>query len=407
MKLTLLLLLGSSFGNGADRGDGTVRPMLEAHRWFDLRDAVITGESPAIYRGFVATAFNHDARAEREFRAATRSRPGRDLQYAVHEALFNANLRNGSYRRAAMEAKKKWAVKPEEMPPDRERALVRLFERLPDLAVVSRKAATVTYTTWRGGQIVTPLVINGQVAHFALDTDLNMSVITEAEARRLGMHLIANDVAVSGVTGSEAPGAHMAVADRLKVGGTEIRNATFLVVRDDVGAFMDYPLGERGVLGLPVMLAIQTFRWGREHTLELGFNPPSGRRAANLCFDGTDLLTEVTVESRRLTFLLDTGSSHSAAWPIFGKEFPELLREARKGAQKLIGLSGSTNVDAAIMPELRITVAKFPIVLRPAPVLLATTVEASNWHHGTIGMDLLSQANEVTLDFKAMTLFIK
>jgi len=52
-------------------------------------------------------------------------------------------------------------------------------------------------------------------------------------------------------------------------------------------------------------------------------------------------------------------------------------------------------------------VANIPIVLRPAPVLLATTAGASNWHYGTIGMDLLNQAEEVTLDFKAMTLLMK
>jgi hypothetical protein len=248
MKLTLLLLLTSWLANGTDPGDAAVRRILEGHRWFELRDAVRTGKSPALYRGLVAAAFNDTARAEREFRAAIRSRAGGDPQYAVHEALFNANLRNGFYRRAAMEAKKKWALKPEQIPPDWERTLVRLLEQLPDLAVVSRKAATVPYTTWRNGQIVTPLIINGQAARFALDTDVNMSVITEAEARRPGLRVSANEAAVIGVTGSSAPGAHTAVADRLKVGGTEIRNVAFLVVPDETGKFMEYPVGERGVL---------------------------------------------------------------------------------------------------------------------------------------------------------------
>jgi hypothetical protein len=406
MKLTLLLLLASSFANGADLGDATIRPILEAHRWFDLRDAVSTGKSPALYRGLVAAAFNDIARAEREFRVM-RSRAGGGQHYAAHEALFNANFRNGLYRRAAMEAKKKWALKPEQTPPDWETALVRLFEQLPDLAIVSRKPATVAYTTWPGGQIVAPLTINGQAARFALDTDMNMSVITEAEAKRLGVRVSANEVAVIGVTGSSAPGAHTAVADRLKVGGTDFRNVPFLVVPDATGKFLEYPVGERGVLGLPVMLAIQTFRWNREHSLELGFKSPGGRRIANLCFDGTDTLVEATVERRRLAFLLDTGSSHSAVWPAFAEQFPALLQEARKGSQELIGLSGTGKVDAAIMPELRMMLANIPIVLRPAPVLLTTTGGASNWHYGTIGVDLLNQAQEVALDFKAMTLVMK
>jgi hypothetical protein len=98
------------------------------------------------------------------------------------------------------------------------------------------------------------------------------------------------------------------------------------------------------------MLAVQTFRWNREHALELGFKPPGGRRVANLCFDGSDPLVEVTVESRRLTFLRDTGSSHSAAWPKFAEQFPALLREARKGSQELVGLSGGGHRHPQISP---------------------------------------------------------
>ena len=131
MKLTLLLLLTSSFASGADLGDATVRPILEAHRWFDLRDAVNTGKSPALYRGLVAAAFNDVARAERQFRVAIRSGASGDQQYAAHEALFNASFRNGLYRRAAMEAKKKWALKPENTPPDWETAMVRLYKKSP------------------------------------------------------------------------------------------------------------------------------------------------------------------------------------------------------------------------------------------------------------------------------------
>ena len=56
------------------------------------------------------------------------------------------------------------------------------------------------------------------------------------------------------------------------------------------------------------------------------------------------------------------------------------------------------------MPEFRMMLANNPIVLRPAPVLLTTTGGASNWHYGTIGGDVLNQAQEVTLDFKAVTL---
>jgi hypothetical protein len=407
MKLILLVLLASSFAQSADLDDSAVRPMLEAHQWFELRHAVTTGKSPALYRGLVAAAFNDIAHAQREFRIGIRAGAGGDQQYAAHQALSDAYFRNGLYRRAAIELKRKWDLNREKTPPDSERSLLRWLEQLPDLAIVSRKPAAVAYTTWPGGQIATPLMINGQAARFVLDSDMNISVISEAGAKRLGMRISADEVAFIGMTGSSAPGGHTAVADRLKVGGTEFRNVSFLVVPDSTGKLMDYPIEERGILGLPVMLAIQTFRWNREYRLELGFHSPGGGRVANLCFDGTDPLVEATVESHRVAFVLDTGGAHSAAWPVFGKQFPALLQEATKGSREISGLSGAAQVDVAIMPELRIMVADIPMVLRPAPVLLTTIVEPSNWHYGTIGMDLLKQAEEVTLDFKAMTLLMK
>lgn len=242
-KLIFSLLLGCIFANGADVREATVRQMLEAHRWFDLREAVDGGKPPALNRGFVAAAFNGNARAERELQSALRAGATRERQFAVHEALFHLNLRSGLYRQAAIKARKKWALYPETSPPEGERDVVQVFERLPDVAVVSRKQAAVSYTTWPGGQIVTPLVIN-------------MSVITEAEAKRLGTSVLSSEVSAAGITGTPSPGAHMAVAERLQVGGTELRNVTFLVVRDEVGKFMEYPVGERGALGLPVMLAL-------------------------------------------------------------------------------------------------------------------------------------------------------
>jgi hypothetical protein len=59
------------------------------------------------------------------------------------------------------------------------------------------------------------------------------------------------------------------------------------------------------------------------------------------------------------------------------------------------------------MPELRMTVAGFPILFRDAPVLLQSTIESSLWHYGLLGMDKLAQASEVTLDFKAMRINLK
>ena len=48
-------------------------------------------------------------------------------------------------------------------------------------------------------------------------------------------------------------------------------------------------------------------------------------------------------------------------------------------------------MDAAILPELRMKLAGFPIVLPEVPALLTTTVAPSNWHYGWLSMDVLNK----------------
>jgi hypothetical protein len=94
-------------------------------------------------------------------------------------------------------------------------------------------------------------------------------------------------------------------------------------------------------------------------------------------------------------------------WPLFVKDFPELLDGSYESTTGLTGATGSSDVRSAILPELHMTVGGFPIVYRKAPILLSTTIAASNWHYGQIGMDQLVQASEVTIDFKAMRIQLK
>lgn len=405
VKFTLLVLLAGALALGAD--DPSLAPLLQSHRWFELRAATRSGSAPAFYRGMVAAAFNDTVRAEKELRAAIQSGASGPEQFALHEALFSLYLRNGAYRKAALEARQKWAVKPESAS-STEKTLVPVFERLPELTVVSRKSASVTYKNADSGQIVAPVAINGHAANFLLDTGMNMSVISAALAKHLGMRSVAEEIPFSGVTGETAPGAQMAIADHLTFGQTVFRNVTFLVLSDQQQPFVDWPLEERGVLGLPVLLGVQGFGWTREHRLDIGL-PPSrpASGSSNLCFEGTDPLAEVEVAGRRVTFAIDTGGHDSEAWPNFGKQFPELLEVATKGTRELRGITGEAKLDAAVLPELRLKLGGLPLIFRQAPVLLSTTVASSDWHYGRISMDLLNQAREVSFDFKNMGISLR
>ena len=87
---------------------------------------------------------------------------------------------------------------------------------------------------------------------------------------------------VTDITGGTM-GARTAVADELQVGETRLRHVAFLVVRDDQQPFVDLAPDERGVLGLPALLAFEAFRWTADGAFEIAFPAPREIVAALTC----------------------------------------------------------------------------------------------------------------------------
>jgi len=164
---------------------------------------------------------------------------------------------------------------------------------------------------------------------------------------------------------------------------------------------MDYPVGERGVLGLPVM-------WRSNLPVESRAQPGTRIQAARRTAWRQSLLRRHrhaggSDRGKPQAYIcLDTGSSHSAHGPYSRaiSSAPAGGEEGLSRANRAFGLWERGCRDYARVADEG---GEHPIVLRPAPVLLTTTGGASNWHYGTIGIDLLNQTQEVTLDFKTMT----
>ena len=162
--------------------------------------------------------------------------------------------------------------------------------------------------------------------------------------------------------------------------------------------------GERGVLGLPVLLALQTMRWKADGTFESGFrSQPKSARKSNLCFEGADVVTEAGFREGKLNLHLDTGASETLLFPKFAEEFASIVSESgQKGSKQISGVGQSVKVDAVSLPLVTLEIGGLDTYLRPAQVVLKEV--GSRWLHGRLGLDLLRQARAVTIDFRSMTL---
>jgi hypothetical protein len=182
------VLILAALGALAGPGDGDLKRLADEHDWFGLRRAIQHGTTPPFFRGLVAAAFNDVAGAEKYLGAAIAGGLDHDKLYAAHQALAEAYFRNGRYQKGVAEGRQTWALRA---PSDSERHLMTSMEKLPDITVSSRRPGPTTYSTWDDVEILAPVTINGKAGDFILDTDSNISVISESEAKRLELAGIA------------------------------------------------------------------------------------------------------------------------------------------------------------------------------------------------------------------------
>jgi predicted aspartyl protease len=390
-----------AFGDGSQELDS----LYVGHHWFQLRDASVGLKMPALYRGALAAAFNQPDAAEKLLRRAINAAPASSDASEARELLVHLFMRTGQYSKAVAAMKEQFSARVDKPATDSDRAAIALLSQLPDMAVTARGASTLQYEM-RGANLSVPISINGKPANFVLDTDANMSTLSESEAKRLGVTIFDGTVAVVGVTGGSKSGSRMAVAQDFIIGNFHFKNVAFFIVGDDQEPFVDFPAGKRGIIGMPVILALQTLRWQHDGKIEIGFaSLARDLSRANICFNNEDPVTQVEFQHHKLEFVMDTGGEDSELWPPFAKEFAGLLDQVgKKDSTTLTGFEGSKDVEVVTLPEVRFTVGGFNDVLRSASVLKKPTIALSNWYYGRAGMDLLNQAHSATMDFHAMKL---
>lgn len=385
-----------------------LKSLYETHQWFKLRDAIQAKRASAFYRGVVASAFNDNKQAEKYLQAVIKSAPQSEEASDGRALLIYVYMRDGRYRQAFSEVEKALAVKPDDAGLKNARALFGALSRYQKQSVAERRFSRIRYSM-KGGNLLIPAEINGKSTNYIFDTGANFSLISEGEAKRLGLTVRESSGHKVGDSAGVNVDTRIAVADQLRVGNVRLTHVAFFVVGDDQQPFVDLPSGERGVLGLPVLLAFQTLRWTQKGTFEIGFASDSSKtRKSNVCFEGAQPIIEAEFQHSKINMFLDTGAIRTRALPLFAREFADFVNESgRKDTSRVTGVGGSVEVDAITLTELALRINGFNAVLRPAQVLLKETTSDSRWWHIWIGLDLLNQARVVTIDFKSMTLALE
>ena len=380
-----------------------LKALADAHQWADLRDAAAKSEHATFYRAIAAAVFNEPG-AEGLFRSVIRNDPHSEEAYQSYDWLSNMYLKTGRYRslEAVMEAR--WAAFPNKKGVASEKKELVPFRGLPDQKNGERRISTLHHDPHSFG---VSLTINNKQVEFFFDDGADFSCISELEAKRLGMEI--REATGSVGTMTREASFRTAIAHNVTIGAMHFEDVSFAVFPDDQEPWSLTPLGNRGIIGLPLMVATGTFRWKADGTLIIGEEPePLNAQESNLFFDvGKRPVLKVGFQGQEIWTALDTGAMTTDIYAAFAQRFSEYLKKNGKAGQNEIrGIGGAETYDSIDVPELPLEVGGREVMLKPAHVLTKRS-ERRDWIFANVGKDLLTQTSGFKIDFGAMKLTLE
>ena len=367
---------------------------------FEMRSGVEAGKASPFYQGVLFASGNQISAAKRTLDSVIKASSPSDEAYEAHDVLGNMFFRNGMYHEAFGEIQAALRERPNGEDAKGMLPILAALDKFPPMAVVAFRPTTLKIEP---GSIILPLQIEDHDAEFLFDTGANISVIGQSEADALG--LVASDVEgkMGDASGQGVAGIRVTFARKLTIGGLSFRNVPFVIVSDAGEPWKSAPLKRRGIIGIPLLLAMRTIEW--RPTGLFSFGAPGhvlNLASCNTLFSNSSPVIDVLVNDKHLDFTLDTGAVDTDLNPAFAKALPALVQAGKAERHSIAGLGGSVENQSILLPSVTLHFGGGKAVLQPAHVFLEHGT--GTWAAGNMGMDLLGQGPGFTLDFQAMML---
>ena len=375
--------------------------------WFQLRDKVAQGGSSLLCKGATDAAFEHRSEAEHELKKVIREALRSDDALAAHRTLTALYHRHGQYREALSQVDQGLSERPDAKDLKEIRSMLEVLAHFSDLEIAHNARSVVEGEINDSGFLCIPSTIHGVSATYILDTGASMSMMSESEAKRLGLAVHETTTKVSDANGSRSA-IRLAEAPDLRIGRIHLKNVAFAISPDGNKVWSDLPNDHKGIIGIPVLLALASLR-GESATdnrivLVARESSPS-EQSIPLAFDNQTPLVQILFHERPLSFEFDTGANGTSLYKSFADAFPSLMQTGHHKQGERSGYSSTSYQDSIEVPVVRLSLTpRVEWDLAPATVLLNTDTDFA----GTFGLDMLvwlsQKHSPLTIDFRAMRL---
>lgn len=387
-----------------------------ARNYFTMRDRLASGDTagslPARYaRALMEHAFNSPARSNRTIASLLADpRLPRSLAVALRKVEVANDLRLYAYAAglAAAESLLRDTIQlgtADLRDLRNTRELFRALASVPPQSVTQRGTAILQLKAGRA-----PVQINDSSRYYVFDTGANLSTIMRSEAVALGLAFHPSSIDV-GTSTDKRVAADLAVADRLVLGGTELRHVVFLVLDDSL---LTFPGGFHipGIIGFPVISQLSEVQFSRDRIV-IPADPPV-LSTGNLALDELTPLTRVgwsgLGEHAELLCRLDTGADWTELYEPFYRRFRAAIdastprRTLRSG-----GAGGIRELPTRMLPRTQFTVGDTVVNLDSTNVLTVSITRdtSANFLDCNIGHDVLDQFPHTIINFRDMAFLLR
>lgn len=383
-----------------------LRELFDNDRFFELRRALQQpgwdDSETLFYRGALACRFGRDADGVELLRRFLQTQRDSEIAYQAYEEMCPALIRLGRYREYVEARDAALRLTAPENRDENTRNLVASFIDVPPVTAEIGQASPVKARRNRGGGWNVPVELNGTPAELDFDTGANFSMISESDAKRMGLSIMDSTSHLNGGSGGQ-PNVRVAVAHDLRIGAAHIHNVVFLVLADQALYVAPLHTSIPAIMGIPVMRALGRIGIAGDGTLRMEQPHTRSIRGPNLFFDGLQPVVEVTHQQHPLQLFLDTGGSSSALFPSVRQTLtPQEAARMRTAREKWVGIGGQIATQKIErLHHLELRVFDTPVELTKADFFTTRPNSDPRYRDGVLGLDALRSGFE--MDFQTMT----
>ncbi|HEY2849466.1 MAG TPA: retropepsin-like aspartic protease [Gemmatimonadaceae bacterium] len=380
-------------------------PALDDGRQWLGAGAMPAPTAPTLLRAAAANALNQTAVSESLLVGMVRSQPTSPSASRAHSLLTRLYVRTGQYQRLIANLDDWSRAFPTDSELQSARPDIEQFRGLPDQINGPRQLSTLEHGP--SNEFSAPVLIDGKSATYLLDTGAWLSVMTSAEAKRLGLTIRESSLR-TGETSGKGVSLRTAVAKEVVLGSTVFHDVSFGIM-PDVEPWTSMTPGRGGIIGIPILLHLGCIRWTRGGNWEFGCTTAPDPHAANMVFYENHLLVASSAWDRPVFMTLDTGAETTDLNASFARQFTDQVqRMSVKDTTRVSGLGGSSALESMTLPAVDFRIGSGLATLRPAHVTMQENrAMGGGCCVGNIGLDLLLQTDTLTVDFSRMTLRVR